>query len=390
MRDAGRATRRRAGGARSRPRLRRRHRAGFRDPGPHRLRGALRLRAPSAPSPTSRPGCAPQASRADPRHPAGARRRRGHRGGTPSVGDLELRGFSKPVRAFDVRGLERRGTRMTTSMLPRPALAAARLSPTSTEDAAHTRASTASKQDCPPYGTRCGQDPRRVGRRPPVDVIDRIGARRSGAPTRRYEERSSSCCCCSASRGCSIVYVTSMPVDPAIIEYYLALLPGVIPSHARARLSLVSVGDSSAAPAVREAARPGRGCSARSPPSFPTRPLAPAAVQHDQARTGRRPAARHTHVRRRPRSSPSARRPAPGGFRRGGDPAPHGGRGRPDSSTTSSTALARLRAATSADRPPPSSSSTRVCPGAGNAVVDLAGLPASGDPRSASPCATAC
>jgi len=40
-----------------------------------------------------------------------------------------------------------------------------------------------------------------------------------------------------------MVYVTSGPIDPAIIEYYLSLLPGVIPSHARARLSLVSVGD---------------------------------------------------------------------------------------------------------------------------------------------------
>ena len=33
-----------------------------------------------------------------------------------------------------------------------------------------------------------------------------------------------------------MVYVTSMPIAPTIVEYYLALLPGVIPSHARARL----------------------------------------------------------------------------------------------------------------------------------------------------------
>ena len=33
-----------------------------------------------------------------------------------------------------------------------------------------------------------------------------------------------------------MIYVTSMPIDPRIIEYYLALLPGVIPSHALARL----------------------------------------------------------------------------------------------------------------------------------------------------------
>ncbi|HET7763236.1 MAG TPA: peptide ligase PGM1-related protein [Phycicoccus sp.] len=45
-----------------------------------------------------------------------------------------------------------------------------------------------------------------------------------------------------------MVYVTSMPVDPRIIEYYLALLPGIIPSHARARLDLVHVGDASGLP----------------------------------------------------------------------------------------------------------------------------------------------
>ena len=42
-----------------------------------------------------------------------------------------------------------------------------------------------------------------------------------------------------------MIYVSSTPVDPRIIEYYLALLPGVIPSHAQARLTMVSVGDAS-------------------------------------------------------------------------------------------------------------------------------------------------
>jgi hypothetical protein len=45
-----------------------------------------------------------------------------------------------------------------------------------------------------------------------------------------------------------MIYVTSMPIKPSILEYYLALLPGVIPSHAMARLNLLSVGDSSAVP----------------------------------------------------------------------------------------------------------------------------------------------
>ncbi|MDT5109963.1 MAG: hypothetical protein QOE20_1853 [Mycobacterium sp.] len=40
-----------------------------------------------------------------------------------------------------------------------------------------------------------------------------------------------------------MIYVTSQPVAESIVEYYLGLLPGVIPSHARARLTLVPVGD---------------------------------------------------------------------------------------------------------------------------------------------------
>lgn len=42
-----------------------------------------------------------------------------------------------------------------------------------------------------------------------------------------------------------MIYVTSQPISEAIVEYYLGLLPGVIPSHARARLTLVAVGDAS-------------------------------------------------------------------------------------------------------------------------------------------------
>jgi hypothetical protein len=45
-----------------------------------------------------------------------------------------------------------------------------------------------------------------------------------------------------------MLYVTSQPIPESIIEYYLGLLPGVIPSHARARLTLVPVGDASTTP----------------------------------------------------------------------------------------------------------------------------------------------
>jgi hypothetical protein len=45
-----------------------------------------------------------------------------------------------------------------------------------------------------------------------------------------------------------VVYVTSQPIDPAVIDYYLHLLPGVPLSHARRRLTLLSCLDASPAP----------------------------------------------------------------------------------------------------------------------------------------------
>jgi PGM1 C-terminal domain len=45
-----------------------------------------------------------------------------------------------------------------------------------------------------------------------------------------------------------LVYVTSSPIADEIVDYYLGLLPGVIPSNARRRLRLVSLGDASTRP----------------------------------------------------------------------------------------------------------------------------------------------
>jgi hypothetical protein len=45
-----------------------------------------------------------------------------------------------------------------------------------------------------------------------------------------------------------LIYVTSVPVASTIVEYYLALLPGVIPSHARARLHFVATYDGTSRP----------------------------------------------------------------------------------------------------------------------------------------------
>jgi hypothetical protein len=80
----------------------------------------------------------------------------------------------------------------------------------------------------------------------PSVTLDRVDER-SGSLTQAYEERFLFLLLLLRQPRLRMIYVTSMPIPPTIIEYYLALLPGVIPSHARARLSLVSVNDASAA-----------------------------------------------------------------------------------------------------------------------------------------------
>ncbi|CCD95021.1 conserved hypothetical protein [Bradyrhizobium sp. ORS 375] len=49
-----------------------------------------------------------------------------------------------------------------------------------------------------------------------------------------------------------VVYVTSTPISDTIVDYYLHLLPGVPGGHARARLTLLSCDDASAAPLTQK------------------------------------------------------------------------------------------------------------------------------------------
>ncbi len=49
-----------------------------------------------------------------------------------------------------------------------------------------------------------------------------------------------------------IIYVTSMPVDNTIIDYYLHLLPGITGIHARQRLTMLSCYDSSSTPLTKK------------------------------------------------------------------------------------------------------------------------------------------
>ena len=78
-----------------------------------------------------------------------------------------------------------------------------------------------------------------------------------------------------------MIYVTSMPIKPSIVEYYLALLPGVIPSHAMARLTLVSVDDSSPRP-LSEAAQPSSAACEDHRNDCEPAALPPHPVQHHQ------------------------------------------------------------------------------------------------------------
>jgi hypothetical protein len=85
----------------------------------------------------------------------------------------------------------------------------------------------------------------------PSITLDRA-ADPSGSMTQAMEERFLFLLVLLRQPRLRMIYVTSMPIAAEIVEYYLALLPGVIPSHARARLSLVAVHDASPRPLSRK------------------------------------------------------------------------------------------------------------------------------------------
>jgi hypothetical protein len=71
------------------------------------------------------------------------------------------------------------------------------------------------------------------------------GPEASGAQLQAYEERFLFLLLLLRHPRLQVIYVTGRPIPESIIEYYLALLPGVIPRHARARLHLVATHDGS-------------------------------------------------------------------------------------------------------------------------------------------------
>jgi hypothetical protein len=88
------------------------------------------------------------------------------------------------------------------------------------------------------------QDPQTIVVVPSMS-IDAIGA---GAVMQAYEERFLFLLLLLRQPRARLIYVTSETILPCIIDYYLDLLPGVIPSHARQRLFLLSPLDGSVRP----------------------------------------------------------------------------------------------------------------------------------------------
>src|SRR5437016_4659750 len=91
---------------------------------------------------------------------------------------------------------------------------------------------------------RFNQDPQTIVVVPSmsIEAID------SGAVMQAYEERFLFLLLLLRQPRARLIYVTSEAILPSIVDYYLDLLPGVIPSHARQRLFLPSPMDGSVRP----------------------------------------------------------------------------------------------------------------------------------------------
>ena len=88
------------------------------------------------------------------------------------------------------------------------------------------------------------QDPQTIVVVPSISV-DMIG---TGAVMQAYEERYLFLLLLLRQPRARLIYLTSQTILPSIIDYYLDLLPGVIPSHARQRLFWLSPLDASVRP----------------------------------------------------------------------------------------------------------------------------------------------
>ena len=79
-----------------------------------------------------------------------------------------------------------------------------------------------------------------------ADVLQKV------AGAHHYEERMLCMLMLLRLPATHVIYVTSQPIDPTIIDYALNLLPGIPVSHARKRLTLLSCYDASAKPLTQK------------------------------------------------------------------------------------------------------------------------------------------
>jgi hypothetical protein len=84
----------------------------------------------------------------------------------------------------------------------------------------------------------------------PSMTLDRI--KEEGSEMQAYEERYLFLLLLLRQPSAHMIYVTSLAIQPSIVDYYLDLLPGVIPSHAKPRLHLVAPLDGSARPLTQK------------------------------------------------------------------------------------------------------------------------------------------
>lgn len=88
------------------------------------------------------------------------------------------------------------------------------------------------------------QDPQTIVVVPSLSVDSRI----HGVVQQAYEERFLFLLLLLRQPRARLIYVTSQAIHPDVVDYYLGLLPGVIASHARRRLFLISPLDGSTRP----------------------------------------------------------------------------------------------------------------------------------------------
>jgi CheY-like chemotaxis protein len=204
-----------------------------------RLRGPLGLHRHRQLHQPGRPAVLRGPPLADPAQPAGPRRRGG-------VRDQRAGGGADPARLLAPgdhlqRGRAGRGPDQLMTATGPPTLA--ELDP-GERDRRFARLQTRMPEVW--RAMRLNQEGESVVVVPSV-TVDRV-SQGSGSLTQAYEERFLFLLLLLRQPRLRMVYVTSTPIAPSIVEYYLALLPGIIPSHARARLSLIAVEDGSPRP----------------------------------------------------------------------------------------------------------------------------------------------